>query len=613
MKTLKYIALSLLVAASTTACKDDPELLTTDVGPEMTVVSADASGVYGGKVDFEVTMTDRYALSTLKAQVFFDDEMVAEEVIRTKSDGTYTGAVTLPFYKNIPDGEATLRFVGQNVRFGTTTVDRPLAVSRPKPAYLTFFLDDAEYRMEPTGNDYEYAVTDEFPQKPQGYIATPELDAAGSVVTFGYDSGAGGIVSDSTDAIPFANSNAGEFTITFNLLTFEGSPFIKLLFGETEMTMVDNDNYSIVTTLTEGRTYTLTGVSDFADWDVDRDFFERADVSDPETLTFLPMTGMYKVTANFKHRYLKIEAMKSATELATLNDDGSGAIWAIGGMEVGKPTLKNAASWSPEDGGLCLARVADKKYQLTLVAGISLNASSFDFKFFHQKTWGGEFGGKDISTASDLVKISDSGNLGLVEGQTLTLGGADAFTPAWINPDFFEAASATSVKLVPVTGKYRITANLATRVIDALVLNADGSGLATLSDDGHGAVYFIGYGIGSPAAVNEPGWTTEKGVCVPESAPGIYTMTAQAGLEGSTTLGQRFRVSGWSGKFFRNRSWDGLGAFTLAPGAEAFFSIAGNGNIEIASGVTLEEGATYRLTLDVTAGKDNPVLSLVKK
>lgn len=428
MKTLKYIALSLLVAASTTACKDDPELLTTDVGPEMTVVSADASGVYGGKVDFEVTMTDRYALSTLKAQVFFDDEMVAEEVIRTKSDGTYTGAVTLPFYKNIPDGEATLRFVGQNVRFGTTTVDRPLAVSRPKPAYLTFFLDDAEYRMEPTGNDYEYAVTDEFPQKPQGYIATPELDAAGSVVTFGYDSGAGGIVSDSTDAIPFANSNAGEFTITFNLLTFEGSPFIKLLFGETEMTMVDNDNYSIVTTLTEGRTYTLTGVSDFADWDVDRDFFERADVSDPETLTFLPMTGMYKVTANFKHRYLKIEAMKSATELATLNDDGSGAIWAIGGMEVGKPTLKNAASWSPEDGGLCLARVADKKYQLTLVAGISLNASSFDFKFFHQKTWGGEFGGKDISTASDLVKISDSGNLGLVEGKTLDLGGIYRFT-----------------------------------------------------------------------------------------------------------------------------------------------------------------------------------------
>ena len=649
MKTLKYIALSLLAAACTTACKDDPELLTTDVGPEMTAVSSDASGVFGGKVGFEATMTDRYALSTLKAQIFFDDEMVAEEVIRTKENGTYSGTVTLPFYKNVPDGEATLRLVGQNVRFGQTFVERPLAASRPKPDHLVFVLGEQEYRMEPTGVDYEYAVTADFPQKPQGYITTPDLDGQGSVVTFGYSSEQGGIVSDSTEPIPFANSNAGEFTVTFNLKSFEGSPFIKLLFNDAEMTMVDNDNYSIVTTLTQNQTYTLTGVSDFAGWDIDRDFFERADASNPE--------------ANFKHSYLRIEAMKSATELATLNEDGSGAIWAIGGMSVGKPTLKNAASWSPEQGGMCLARVADKKYQLTFVAGVSIDASSFDFKFFHQKTWGGEFGGDDISTASDLVKISDSGNLGLAEGktldlggiyrftvdisggntaavltvekvgeqelppadityqldldltqgQTLTLGGADAFTPAWINPDFFEAASATSVKLVPVSGKYRITANLATKVIDALVLNADGSGLATLSDDGHGAVYFIGYGIGSPAAADEPGWTTEKGVCVPEAASGIYRMTAQAGVEGSTVLGQRFRVSGWSGKFFKNRGWDGLGTFSLAAGTEAFFSIAGDGNIEIAQGVTLEEGATYELTLDVTGGNDHPVVSLVKK
>lgn len=676
MKTLKYIALSLLAAACTTACKDDPELLTTDVGPEMTAVSSDASGVFGGKVGFEATMTDRYALSTLKAQIFFDDEMVAEEVIRTKENGTYSGTVTLPFYKNVPDGEATLRLVGQNVRFGQTFVERPLAASRPKPDHLVFVLGEQEYRMEPTGVDYEYAVTADFPQKPQGYITTPDLDGQGSVVTFGYSSEQGGIVSDSTEPIPFANSNAGEFTVTFNLKSFEGSPFIKLLFNDAEMTMVDNDNYSIVTTLTQNQTYTLTSVSDFADWDIDRDFFERADASNPEALTFLPMSGMYKVTANFKHSYLRIEAMKSATELATLNEDGSGAIWAIGGMSVGKPTLKNAASWSPEQGGMCLARVADKKYQLTFVAGVSIDASSFDFKFFHQKTWGGEFGGDDISTASDLVKISDSGNLGLAEGktldlggiyrftvdisggntaavltvekvgeqelppaditvngtkmtqldmdnyqvdldltqgQTLTLGGADAFTPAWINPDFFEAASATSVKLVPVSGKYRITANLATKVIDALVLNADGSGLATLSDDGHGAVYFIGYGIGSPAAADEPGWTTEKGVCVPEAASGIYRMTAQAGVEGSTVLGQRFRVSGWSGKFFKNRGWDGLGTFSLAAGTEVFFSIAGDGNIEIAQGVTLEEGATYELTLDVTGGNDHPVVSLVKK
>lgn len=686
MKTLKYIALSLLAAACTTACQDDPELLTTDIGPEMTAVSSDASGVFGGKVGFEATMTDRYALSTLKAQVFFDDEMVAEEVIRTKENGTYSGTVTLPFYKNIPDGEATLRLVGQNVRFGVTTLERPLIVTRPKPDHLTFVLGGQEYRMEPTGVDYEYAVTADFPQKPQGYITTPDLDGQGSVVTFGYSAEQGGIVSDSTEPIPFANSNAGEFAVTFNLKTFEGSPFIKLLFDNTEMTMVDNDNYSIVTTLTQNQTYTLTGVSDFAGWDIDRDFFERADESNPEALTFLPMSGMYKVTANFKHSYLRIEAMKSATEYASLNADGSGnAIWTVG-AGIGKPVIKNGDGWDMASTGLCLARVADKKFQITLVAGISINASSFNFKFFWPKDWDkGEFLGKEdasfanpygvLTTASDLIEISDGGNLGLAEGktlelggiyrftidvsggtmaavltvehdgnqplpaadlqingtkmaqldadnyqldldltqgQTLTFGGADMFTPAWINPDFFEAVSAASAKVIPVSGKYRISANLATKVIDALVLNADGSGLATLSDDGHGAVYFIGYGIGSPAAADEPGWTTEKGVCVPEAAPGIYKMTAQAGKEGSTVLGQRFRVSGWDGKFFGARGWADLGALTSTPGTEALLDVS-KGNINMAADVTLEEGADYELTLDCTGGKNAPVLTFVKK
>ena len=686
MKTLKYIALSLLAAACTTACQDDPELLTTDIGPEMTAVSSDASGVFGGKVGFEATMTDRYALSTLKAQVFFDDEMVAEEVIRTKENGTYSGTVTLPFYKNIPDGEATLRLVGQNVRFGVTTLERPLNVTRPKPDHLTFVLGGQESRMEPTGVDYEYAVTADFPQKPQGYITTPDLDGQGSVVTFGYSAEQGGIVSDSTEPIPFANSNAGEFAVTFNLKTFEGSPFIKLLFDNTEMTMVDNDNYSIVTTLTQNQTYTLTGVSDFAGWDIDRDFFERADESNPEALTFLPMSGMYKVTANFKHSYLRIEAMKSATEYASLNADGSGnAIWTVG-AGIGKPVIKNGDGWDMASTGLCLARVADKKFQITLVAGISINASSFNFKFFWPKDWDkGEFLGKEdasfanpygvLTTASDLIEISDGGNLGLAEGktlelggiyrftidvsggtmaavltvehdgnqplpaadlqingtkmaqldadnyqldldltqgQTLTFGGADMFTPAWINPDFFEAVSAASAKVIPVSGKYRISANLATKVIDALVLNADGSGLATLSDDGHGAVYFIGYGIGSPAAADEPGWTTEKGVCVPEAAPGIYKMTAQAGKEGSTVLGQRFRVSGWDGKFFGARGWADLGALTSTPGTEALLDVS-KGNINMAADVTLEEGADYELTLDCTGGKNAPVLTFVKK
>ena len=669
MKTLKYIALSLLAAACTTACKDDPELLTTDVGPEMTAVSSDASGVFGGKVGFEATMTDRYALSTLKAQIFFDDEMVAEEVIRTKENGTYSGTVTLPFYKNVPDGEATLRLVGQNVRFGQTFVERPLAASRPKPDHLVFVLGEQEYRMEPTGVDYEYAVTADFPQKPQGYITTPDLDGQGSVVTFGYSSEQGGIVSDSTEPIPFANSNAGEFTVTFNLKSFEGSPFIKLLCNDAEMTMVDNDNYSIVTTLTQNQTYTLTGVSDFADWDIDRDFFERADASNPEALTFLPMSGMYKVTANFKHSYLRIEAMKSATELATLNEDGSGAIWAIGGMSVGKPTLKNAASWSPEQGGMCLARVADKKYQLTFVAGVSIDASSFDFKFFHQKTWGGEFGGDDISTASDLVKISDSGNLGLAEGktldlggiyrftvdisggntaavltvekvgeqelppaditvngtkmtqldmdnyqvdldltqgQTLTLGGADAFTPAWIDDNYF-SVSGTTVTFIPVAGHYRVLANLADRFIRCYRITADG-GYATTAADGSGGIWLMGWGVGAPSMDYQFGFDPFTNIyCMPEVEPMKYRLTGKAGPEKESSIGDYFRTDYISMKYFFQHGWGGEMTNPTIQGG----LLKAGGNLELNN--DLELGAVYELTIDLSVGRDNGVVSFVKK
>lgn len=680
MKTLKYIALSLFAAACTTACQDDPELLTTDIGPELTAVSSDASALFGGKVGFEATMTDRYALSTLKAQVFFDDEMVAEEVIRTKDNGTYSGAVTLPFYKNIPDGEATLRLVGQNVRFGLTTVERPLNVSRPKPDHLTFVLGEQEYRMEPTGNDYEYAVTADFPQKPQGYIATPDLDGQGSVVTFGYDAEQGGIVSDSTEPIPFANSNAGEFTISFNLKTFEGSPFIKLLFNDAEMTMVDNDNYSIVTTLTQNQTYTLTGVGDFADWDVDRDYFERADASNPETLTFLPMTGMYKVTANFKYSYLRIEAMKSATEYASLAADGSGnAIWTVG-AGIGKPVIKNGDGWDMGSTGLCLARVADKKFQITLVAGVSINASKFDFKFFWPKDWDkGEFLGKTdasftnpygvLTTTSDLIEISDGGNLGLAEGKTLELGGiyrftidvsggtmaavltvehdgnqplpaadlqingtkmaqldadnyqldldltqgqtltfsgADMFIPAWIDDNYF-SVSGTSATFIPVAGRYRILANLTDRFIRCYRITAEG-GYATTAADGSGGIWLMGWGVGAPSMDYQFGFDPFTNIyCMPEVEPMKYRLTGKAGPEKESSIGDYFRTDYISMKYFFQHGWGGeMKNPTIEGGL-----LKDAGNLELNN--DLEQGAVYELTIDLSAGRDNGVVSFVKK
>lgn len=67
--------------------------------------------------------------------------------------------------------------------------------------------------------------------------------------------------------------------------------------------------------------------------------------------------------------------------------------------------------------------------KLTFTAGVTMKTSDIDFKFFHINKWdNGEFKGDAISTTSDLVEITESGNLKLQEGQKFERGGVYKFT-----------------------------------------------------------------------------------------------------------------------------------------------------------------------------------------
>ena len=83
---------------------------------------------------------------------------------------------------------------------------------------------------------------------------------------------------------------------------------------------------------------------------------------------------------------------------------------------------------------LCLAPIGGKKYRVTVVAGTTVKADNINFKFFHQKNWGGEFKHTDLSSNSDIVFVGDgtngrdSGNLGLVAGKQLEAGKTYVFT-----------------------------------------------------------------------------------------------------------------------------------------------------------------------------------------
>lgn len=142
-----------MIAAATllfAACKKAPDTKGTGDGPQVNIVEVDDEAVFGGKIDFKVSLEDSEALSTLKVTILFDQTEVEQVVIRTAQNGVYEGEIYVPYYKNTPDCEATLRFVGQNIEFGTTTITTPITITRAEPTNIT--IDGTSMTMVDTDN-----------------------------------------------------------------------------------------------------------------------------------------------------------------------------------------------------------------------------------------------------------------------------------------------------------------------------------------------------------------------------------------------------------------------------------------------------------------------------
>ncbi len=426
MKITKFFILSALAGlAFFTACSDDDDMAPGN--PVLEPKTTFSAALFGDSLAFTASVSDASVpLSTLKAQLYFGDEMVSETVIRTKTSADYNGKIFVPYYKNIPNATATLKLILQNIHFTIVEKTYDLAVSRPDFPYLNFIMEDgSKYRMERVGL-YQYRVTDNFPQKAKGYIKADAMGTQGNPITFGWDNGA--ITQGVETSITFSNAQAGTYAIDFNTQTYVGSPFIKLQFAGTDMAMVNDDNYKVEKDFTQNQVIEVSGIADYDSWWIDADYFKKG--ADGK-LTFLPVAGKYRVTANFAHKYFIVEAM-TGSSVATLQEDGSGAVWIIGD-NIGKPSLSNAVGWNT-DKAICMAPIGGKKYQVTLVGGETVTENTINFKFFHQKGWGGEFKNTSLSTTSDLILVGDGengrdpGNLGIVEGKTLAKGKTYVFT-----------------------------------------------------------------------------------------------------------------------------------------------------------------------------------------
>ena len=219
--------------------------------------------------------------------------------------------------------------------------------------------------------------------------------------------------------------------------------------------------------------------------------------------------------------------------------------------------------------------------------------------------------GQKMSTSDNAMY---STVIELQQNSKLTFKDFTALADLYYDPDYFYFdEDAFEITFLPVSGHYNVILDKLNGTLSAKRVFADGSEM-TLQSDGSGALWLMGWGVGSPSLDYQFGWTPGAAYCMAEVSPKVYQFTGVAGPEKGSEYGQRLRFDYLSFKFFHQDGWGGefaTSALTFTSGASKLIKDAGN--FELADGVQLEEGATYVLTVDLTAGVEKGVFNIVKK
>lgn len=414
---IAQVGLAALTMVTTQCTSDDNESV--DV-PSFNVSSIPTIAYFGDSIEFEVHVDHSdIPLSTLKISALYGEEEIEKMVIRTKeSECNYTGKIYFPYYSGIPDGQVKLRFVLQNIEFATAEQVQGVTTKRADFPYVTLHTDDGDIKMT-RSTEYTYHYIGTLPKKVKGYIETPLIVGFNHFLTFGLDN-QGKVTEGSKEQLLFSNSAAGEYELVFNTKDYYFTPQISLQANGTDLTVNSDDHYTIDLSLSLNQSVVLKGLGDISDWWVDPDFFT---IVSGNELRLTALNGTYRLSFNAVDKTISARVLLDG-ELASLQPDGTGAIWIIG-EGIGKPNFTDHQVGWNTDNALCLAPIAKGIYQITLVAGTQIKTDDINFKFFYQAGWGGEFSSQTLTINSELIFVGDgtngrdSGNLGVIDGQTL--------------------------------------------------------------------------------------------------------------------------------------------------------------------------------------------------
>ena len=642
IKNIAYLCAAIAMAA---ACEDDPTFVRAEKGPEMAILSQTESTYMGAGVNVSVKLTDKdFALSTIKAYLYYGETEVASTTVRTKTEGQYDISLKAPLLKDIPDGTASLVLKAQNVGLGITETTLDVALRRPD--FDTFNIVDENgksYKMTKTG-DYTYECTENFPAYVNANAVSPEFNG-GETIVLGWDGS--GLTSSSEELIPFGASIPGYYTIKIDLMKLTVSP-------TGSAAVVSIAQYR------QGQTMEFGNVVSIENWNLDPDFFSISE--DKKSVTFRAVDGFYKMAYDTKEMFIKVEPVDENGSPMTLSADGTGAVWAIG-SGLGKPAI--GPSWNTEDGAYPLARIQDKVYEFTLATPGQLAISGSEFKFFHQKGWGGEFATSDYKSVNIGPAFTMDASSGNIKAANLTAGKGYKFTldltegvnaaklsceevevagggleitvngekalkmsssvykvPAvkveknsiisfsgidnpleWIiDSDHFELTM-EGLKFKAITGFYSFELNIENKYVIVRHVKEDGKA-ATYANEK--AITFMGWGVGYPAMAQQFAWDGGLMITLAQIEDGVYQFTGTACEDGDLTpVGNCWRATDISFKFFGQAGWgDEWGTVTLTDEAKKYLEVPGNvelildhqdGDDKVFK--PLEVGAKYRMTV----------------
>ena len=605
MKTKIYRIGGLLLSAALfmlTSCIDEDYKNIVQQGDPLIGVNALGDAQMGETVNFTVNCTDKTGerLSTLKAELLFTDEAVDATTIRTKEPGDYSVSLDVPYLQYIPNGEAKVRLTLQNVTTSTTIVEVSLNVERPHFSDLQFITADSTVYQMTEGDDYLYTVT----------VPTAESAFKGYFMTrdgkYSFGSNGSEIELGQKGNIDFVTNNTGDVVVSFNTCDYTFGPNEEITIQPLNFTEAEN---VITRQMQQGREYTIGGiVAD--DWFIDPDFFE---LNDAGNYVFRAIDGTYTLTAYGNYKFVQVYS-GTASEPATLQADGSGAIWVIGGNGINKPflsTKNNNGWWTGTEWDQATAQIKEKVYQITLTVGKQLSATDVNFKFFGQPNWGTEFKGDGSNYSlvcnSDVFGVGDgnghdNGNIYLKDGATLNDGDTYIFTVDltggtknapltvkkgagegtqvltltdkepqtaslkkgatlqfdgivgsnwYVDPDFLKDNGDGTYTFLCMSGQYAIKAYADYQYVQVYPVNDEGKP-ATLQTDGTGSVWVIG-----SECVNKPLLTSanNKSWWTDPDWDQCMAPIAKGVYRITLTVGQQLAATGVNFKFFGQPTW----------------------------------------------------------